>query len=88
MLDLRAQIEYRLRDVAGLSPSEVSRVAGELLDLFGQTVDQFIEGRHIELQRAGYKSHMIYERIQTELDEWRFSANNLSLRQIRRRIHG
>lgn len=88
MLDLQAQIEHRLRDVAGLSPMEVSRIAGELLDLFGQTVDEFIEGRHIELQNAGYDSQMIYERIQTELDQWRFAANNLSLRQIRRRIHG
>jgi len=85
--DLRTKLEHRLQ-FAGLPASNAARVAAEVLDLFSQTVDEFIIGRHNELQSEGYAGKDIYERILGELAEWRFAAPDLTPRQVRRRIYG
>ena len=85
---LRYRLEQRLSGVAGVPSQSVERVAGEVLDLFGQTLDDFITARHSELQQEGYSTTAIYRHIQSEIEEWRFKAPPLSLRQIRRRIYG
>ena len=85
---LRALLERRLHDVAGVPRGRVGSVVNEVFDLFAETVDEFISSRHEELQREGYSSHAIYRVIQGDLEYWRFKAPRLSVRQIRRRIYG
>ena len=74
--------------MAGLARIDASHIAKEVLDLFSGTVDEFILARHQELQSEGYTGNAIYQRILDELREWRFSAPELTVRQIRRRIYG
>jgi hypothetical protein len=81
-------LERRLLDVAGVRNERVGHVADEVIDLFAETLDEFIETRHAALQREGYTSEAIYRVIQNDLEDWRFKAPSLSLRQIRRRIYG
>ena len=49
MGNLRTKLERRLSDLLDLSSSEIARVAEEVLDIFGQTADDFIAMRHAEL---------------------------------------
>ncbi len=86
--DLRAKLENRLTGLAGLSPHDASRVAAEVMDLFSPSVDEFIVTRHAELQSEGYTGPAVYEQILRDLNEWRFRAPELSVRQVRRRIYG
>jgi hypothetical protein len=88
MSDFKERLEHRFRVVLGLSERMATHVAAEALDMFNMTVDDFILMRHGELQREGLQTEMIYRQIQDELNDWRFSAPPLSLRQIRRRIYG
>jgi hypothetical protein len=85
---MRERIELRLRQVVGLSERDARRVADEVLDLFEASIDEFVARRHAELQREGYQTDGIYRQIQADLEEWRFAAPPMSLRQIRRRIYG
>lgn len=85
---LATHLVRRLREVTGLSEERALRVAREVLDLFGSDLDEFVVDRHQELQREGLNSRQIYAQIQREIPSWRFRASPLSIRQIRRRIHG
>ncbi|MBN1945855.1 MAG: hypothetical protein JW797_09270 [Bradymonadales bacterium] len=85
---LRYRLEQRLSLVTGLPAESVGRVACEVLDIFGLTLDEFIAVRQDELQQEGYPAAAIYPMIQKEVSEWRFKSADLSLRQIRRKIYG
>ena len=85
MLDHAAQ---RLQVVLGLSPHAAARVLEEVLDCFDQDVDQHIQRRHAELQRAGLGNEAIFAQVKSEIEALRFKAPPLSVRQIRRRIYG
>jgi len=85
---LKERLARHLAVTTGLSPSEAGHLVDEVLDLFGSDLDEFIVSRHAELQKEGARSKAIYRQIQRELDEWRFAAPPLSIRQIRRRIYG
>lgn len=88
MSDLKARLSRRLAATRGLAPTDARHLVDEVLDLFHQTVDDFIVGRHAELQQEGFRGDAVYRRIQEELKEWRFAAPTLTVRQIRRRIYG
>ncbi|MCA9562066.1 MAG: hypothetical protein KC561_01190 [Myxococcales bacterium] len=88
MARMRNKLERRLSETLGLTSTEASRVAIEVLDIFHQTVDDFIVERHSELQAEGYDGRQIYNQLPEELKEWRFAAPEFSERQIRRRIYG
>jgi hypothetical protein len=88
MSEFSERLEHRLRVVVGLSDRMATHVASEMLDMFDETVDEFIVTRHGELQREGLRTDAIYRRIRSELSQWRFRSVDLSIRQIRRRIYG
>ena len=81
-------VQRRLQSVLGLSAAQAIRVVDEVLDSLSVDVDEFIAARHAELQLQGAHNGEIFERISSELRQWRFKAPALSARQIRRRIYG
>jgi hypothetical protein len=78
----------RLERLLGLAPAQAQRAVLETLDCLGQGVDEYIAGRHRELQERGVRNPAIFETIARELRTLRFAAPPLSARQIRRRIYG
>jgi hypothetical protein len=72
----------------GLSGAQAARAVDEVLDSLGLEVDEYIAGRHAELQTQGESNSEIFGRIAEELRCLRFKAPELSARQIRRRIYG
>lgn len=81
-------VRQRLQSLLGLSPAQASRAVDEVLDSLALEVDEYIAGRHGELQAQGANNTEIFERIAVELRALRFKAPKLSARQIRRRIYG
>ena len=78
----------RLRCAYGLNPSLAERIVEEVFHSCSDTVEEWVRSRHIRLQRQGLKNEAIYRRIAAELPSRRFSAGQLSARQIRRLIYG
>jgi hypothetical protein len=83
-----SEVEQRLQSVLGLTRGQASRAVDEVLDSLALEVDEYIAGRHAELQAQGEANTEIFERIAQELRALRFRAPELSARQIRRRIYG
>jgi hypothetical protein len=81
-------LRTRLVTIVGLSPDQAARTVAEVLDVFEDTVDDFIVRRHAELRQQGWSNDAIFDRIREELAEGRFGAPELTDRQIRRRIYG
>lgn len=86
--DLESRLIRRLMDLTDLDEHQAQLVVAEIFDACSPSVDEFIQTRHAQLQRQGYRGQEIYAVIQAELSHWRFGAPALSIRQIRRRIYG
>ena len=71
-----------------LSPGEAARVVSDVLGVLDETVERYVQRRHLELQREGLVNDRIFERIAAELGALRFRAPTLSLRQLRRIVYG
>ena len=80
-------IDYLSR-LTGLPAGQCKRLVQDILAQFHETVDQFVQRRHLELKARGYKNPAIYERVLAEVGTRRFVAPALSERQIRRLIYG
>jgi hypothetical protein len=73
----------------GLPEATASRVVADVAAYFSETVDQFVRRRHAELQDKGNKRNDdIWPQLGAELTSRRFSAENLSERQLRRIVYG
>ncbi len=72
----------------GLPAGQCKRLVQDILDQFDETVDQFVQRRHLELKASGLKNPTIYEQVIAEVAGRRFVAPVLSERQIRRLIYG
>ena len=71
-----------------LDQRQASKIHGELLSFYRETVKEYVQRRHTELQEGGMANAATYQQIQGELDSRRFAADVLSERQIRRIIYG
>lgn len=80
-------IAYLTR-LTGLPASQCERLVQDILAQFNETIDQFVQRRHLELKARGYKNPAIYEQVLAEVAMRRFVAPALSERQIRRLIYG
>lgn len=87
MEDLDDLIEHLAR-TSRLSPSEAQRVVAEVLEFFSESPESFIARRHKQLKDRQMTNPAIFEHITREISARRFSAPELSLRQIRRIIYG
>jgi hypothetical protein len=78
----------RLVATTTLAPEHAARVVDDLIELLDETVEQFVQRRHAELQREGLRNEEIFGRLADECATWRFRAPTLSPRQLRRIVYG
>jgi len=72
----------------GLPQSTAMRVIADVTTYFSETIEEFVQRRHVELQRAQRKNDEIWPVIAAELRQRRFPAPSLSDRQLRRLVYG
>jgi hypothetical protein len=72
----------------GLPQSTAMRVIADVTTYFSETVEEFVQRRHAELQRTQRKNDQIWPVIAAELRQRRFPAPSLSDRQLRRLVYG
>ena len=72
----------------GLPQSTAMRVIADVTTYFSETIEEFVQRRHVELQRAQRKNDEIWPVIAAELRQRRVPAPSLSDRQLRRLVYG
>jgi hypothetical protein len=72
----------------GLDEATASRVVADVAAYFGQTVQEYVIGRHEDLKSRNRKNDDIWPLIMDELKTRRFRADELSERQLRRMVYG
>lgn len=77
-----------LERLTGLSPGQCARLVEDILIQFDETLEHFVQRRHLELKATGLKNAVIYEQLQAEVAGRRFVSPHLTERQIRRLIYG
>ena len=70
-----------------LPPATAVRVVADVVAYFSETVEDFVRRRHGELQRRKYKNDEIWPVIVAEVALRRFSAPEISERQLRRIVY-
>jgi hypothetical protein len=85
--DLDEILDYLVR-TSRLTRSEATRVVDDVLTAMNETPEEFIRRRHHALQAQGYSNDEIFPKLRLELSEWRFRADELSARQLRRIVYG
>ncbi|MBM4204071.1 MAG: hypothetical protein FJ194_07970 [Gammaproteobacteria bacterium] len=80
-------IDY-LQGLTGLPASRCQRLIEDVLSRFDESLERFVQRRHVELKADGLMNEAIYERLMVEVAGRRFVAPELSTRQIRRMIYG
>jgi len=73
---------------SSLQATEATRLVFEVLAFYTESPGDYIRRRHHELQKAGFNNGVIYQRLQEELASYRFTAEPMTTRQIRRTIYG
>jgi hypothetical protein len=71
----------------GLPEATATRVVADVTAYFAETVEDFVRRRHDELKRNQRKNDEIWPLITIELKARRFSAEELSWRQLRRIVY-
>jgi hypothetical protein len=71
-----------------LSERQTAHLVEEVLAYLNDSLEQFVQRRHRELQRQGLRNPQIYQQIAHEAAKRRFRADALSTRQIRRMVYG
>jgi hypothetical protein len=84
----RSTVVGRLVATTPLAPEHAARVLDDLIELLDETVEQFVQRRHGELQREGLRNDEIFGLLADECAAWRFRAPSLSSRQLRRIVYG
>ena len=64
------------------------RVILDVIAAYDEPVSVYVQRRHTELKRQGLKNEQIFSRLLEEIPARRFSASDLTERQIRRMIYG
>jgi hypothetical protein len=72
----------------GLDEATATRVVADVMAYFGQTVEEYVIKRHENLKSRNHKNDDIWPLISGELKARRFTAGELSERQLRRIVYG
>jgi hypothetical protein len=72
----------------GLDDATASRVVADVVAYFGQTVEEFVRQRHAELRDKNMRNDEIWPSLVAELEHHRFTAPELTERQLRRIVYG
>ncbi|MGL1891198.1 MAG: hypothetical protein OCD02_06190 [Spirochaetaceae bacterium] len=87
-ISLEENFEKYLLSSYSLEQNELYQLLDELSGAFDSSVENYIQRRHVSLQKEGKKNATIYEILQKEIRAQRFRGPDLSVRQIRRAIYG
>ena len=71
-----------------LSVREVKALVDEILQYYNETLEQYVQRRHLELRGSGLGNNKIFTQIQQEARQRAFRETEISERQIRRIIYG
>ncbi len=83
-----SDLQNHLINTFNLKTEDIPRLLGDVFGFFNLTLEDFVQSRHLDLKAIGLKNEEIYLTLQKEVEERRFKAPVLSLRQIRRMIYG
>ena len=72
----------------GLPQPTTIRVVADINAYYNVTVEEYVRRRHAELRRKNRKNDEIWPQIAAELDNRRFTAPDLTERQLRRIVYG
>jgi hypothetical protein len=72
----------------GLPQPTTIRVLADINAYYNETVDQYVRRRHAELRRRNRKNDEIWPEIAAEITHRRFTAPDLTERQLRRMVYG
>ncbi len=77
-----------LQETYNLSEKQVDLLFEEFSSYYRESAEAFIRRRHNEMKDEGLKNTQIYKILKSEIEDRRFSCDDLSERQIRRIIYG
>jgi hypothetical protein len=72
----------------GLPQATTARVIADVNAYYDETVEEYVRRRHTELRHRSRKNDEIWPEIAAELAHRRFTAPNLTQRQLRRIVYG
>lgn len=82
------ELVAHLTRTSPLSAGEAARVVADVLAYFAEPAEEYVRRRHAELKARGLTNDQIFRRVAAELPLRRFTAPELSLRQLRRIVYG
>lgn len=77
-----------LLDSFSLDDRELTRLLDEINSYYELEMREFVQLRHLQLKNEGWQNADIFTQLQDEIEDRRFKAGEISLRQIRRIIYG
>ncbi len=83
-----ATLVAHLVESTGLTPPEAQRVIEDVVAFHQESLEAFVRRRHAELRLSGLHNPEIFDRLTAELDCRVVAAPRLSVRQLRRVVHG
>ncbi len=72
----------------GLPQPTTVRVVADINAYYNETIEEYVRRRHVELRRKNRKNDEIWPQIAAELVRRRFTAPDLTQRQLRRIVYG
>ncbi len=83
-----AQLVAHLVKTTGLTEAEAGRVVDDVVAFHHESVEGFVRRRHAELRLTGLRNPEVFERVAAELLGRVVAAPRLTVRQLRRIVHG
>ena len=78
----------RISIIVNIDDKNIGKLYEELLNIFSESEEDFIQKRHKELKTLGLKNQEIFPEIIKEMKNRLFKGRELSERQIKRIIYG
>jgi hypothetical protein len=82
------QFKRHVVETYGIPDRDFDRLYDEFLEHFGSNLETFVRRRHVELQAEGLKNVEIFARLLEEARRFRFTAEGLNERRLRRIVYG
>jgi hypothetical protein len=86
--DIDRNFESYILSIINISKTDFYNLFNEISSYLCVSHREYIQKRHLELQKQGLNNKTIYSKIQREIKLRPFCAPDLSIRQIRRCIYG
>jgi hypothetical protein len=80
-------VEYLTR-TCPLSEAQAARVVADVLGYFSERLEEYVRRRHRELKALGLTNDRVFEKIAAEIPHQRYTAPEITLRQLRRAVYG